>query len=361
MKICFVVGTLGRGGAERQLLYMLRVLTGQGIEARLLCLTQGEAFESAVREMGVGIECVGKSRSRISRFRTIIKAVRSFAPDIVQSTHFYTNLYSAVAAKLAGKRSIGAIRSDLTREIPSRFSPGRAQIMLPDLLIANTETAVRRAVSFGVSKRRIDVVRNVVEFPVECENSDSTRGRGLLISFVGRLVKEKRPELFVRMAGKLKERFPGDHLRFRVVGEGPMRSSLEDLSDSLGLSAEEMDFAGEQANMLEVYEETDILVLTSDSEGSPNVLLEAMYCGIPVVATRVGGVVEILDGDNGILVEPGSLDELVKGTERLIADDELRELFGQRGETYVRANHSFDYLEGRLQEIYGRLLGEWQR
>jgi len=93
MRVCFVAGTLGRGGAERQLIFMLRALREEGIETKLLCLTSGEALESEVRESGVDVEWVGQSPGRLARLLRIISSIRKYRPDIIQSSHFYTNTH----------------------------------------------------------------------------------------------------------------------------------------------------------------------------------------------------------------------------------------------------------------------------
>ena len=91
MKICILAGTLGRGGAERQLYFMLRALVREGVTVKLLCLTKGEAFEEQIRELGVEVEWVGRTGNQLLRLYEIYKAVRAVKPDLIQSSHFYTN------------------------------------------------------------------------------------------------------------------------------------------------------------------------------------------------------------------------------------------------------------------------------
>ena len=88
MKVCFLAGTLGRGGAERQLLYMLKALKGRDISTKVLCLTSGEAFEREIRSLGVPVEWIGKASNRPLRLLTVVDRLRKYAADIIQSTHF---------------------------------------------------------------------------------------------------------------------------------------------------------------------------------------------------------------------------------------------------------------------------------
>jgi len=116
LEVCFLAGTLGRGGAERQLTYMLRALGSAGASTRVLCLTDGEPFQREIEALGVGVEWVGPSGSRAARLYRIIQALRRRPADILQSVHFYTNLYATVAARVVGICDIGAIRNDLSSE-----------------------------------------------------------------------------------------------------------------------------------------------------------------------------------------------------------------------------------------------------
>ncbi|MFM8395386.1 MAG: glycosyltransferase, partial [Acidobacteriota bacterium] len=116
-KIAFIAGTLGQGGAEKQLYHLLRALRDGGASLHLLCLTQGEFWEGPIRELGIPISWVGQSRSRLARLRHILAVLRGIAPQLVQSQHFYTNLYAALAGRLLRIPSVGAIRNDLFSEL----------------------------------------------------------------------------------------------------------------------------------------------------------------------------------------------------------------------------------------------------
>ncbi|QQS42009.1 MAG: glycosyltransferase [Acidobacteriota bacterium] len=356
MRVCFVVGTLGRGGAERQLLYLLRALSAEGQDSRVLCLTSGEAFEADVREMGIEIEYVGESPNRLQRLRKIITEVGKYEPDIIQSSHFYTNIYAAVAGKIARVPSIGAIRNDLRSEIGSDTVFGRWQVALPTHLVANSKVALERAVERGISPTKIDLVENVVNLPGTEPSGVDKPKEDISISFVGRLAAQKRPEVFIELANRMNAKLPAMDLKFRIVGDGPLRGKLEAHCADLGLSEEKVRFEGERPNISEVYSSSDILVLPSSHEGTPNVLLEAMAFGVPVVATSVGGVPELLSDGNGVLVDADDFEQLAAATEELIVDPGLRMRIGIAGRDHVRKHHSAEDLAGKMTAIYERLL-----
>jgi glycosyltransferase involved in cell wall biosynthesis len=357
VKICFLAGTLGRGGAERQLVYMLRALLAVRIDARVICLTRGESFENDIKGLGVRVEWIGSHGSRPVRLVKLVKSLRREPANILQCAHFYTNLYGAVAARILGIREIGAIRSDLFSEIRANGVLGRWQFNLPRHLIANSNLARNRAIELGRSPRSIHFLPNVVDVGEQAKKKDYGNGIGpIRIAFVGRLVNPKRPDLFLRAAASLQERMPQKKLHFTIAGDGPLRNQLTSLADELDLDGEQLQFLGSQTNMESIYSQTDVLVMSSDHEGTPNAILEAMACGIPTVATRVGGIPELLGEDRGLLVEPNNQDQLTNAITRVIDDANLRRRIGERGRVYAAQSHSLAGLAGHLTAIYEKVL-----
>ena len=357
MKICFLAGTLARGGAEKQLVFMLRVLKNAGANAEVLCLTRGEAYEDEIRDLGFPVRWVGQAKNRAARLWKIIGSLRWTRPDIIQSSHFYTNLYAGTAAKFLHIPGIGAVRSDLVYEFESHKLTGRWQIALPDLLITNSERARRRLVERGISPEKIEFVRNAVE--IGERPPDRRSPQSLKILFAGRLDENKRPERFIRLASVLSDRFPEKKLQFQIAGDGELRGEMELLARELNLTPEKLKFLGVCRSMSEIYRRADILVCTSDREGTPNVVLEAMAHGLPVVATAAGGTTEILDESRGFLIAPGDEKALVRATAELIVNRELRMRLGAAGRLYIVKNHSLCSLQERLTGIYARLSGRF--
>lgn len=355
MKVCFIAGTLGRGGAELQLFYMLQALQSEGIDTRVLCLTRGESYEKEIENLGIEVEWVGSSKNRILRLMKIVTNIRKRPVDVLQSAHFYTNIYAGAAGRILGIPNIGAIRNDLFSEIAANSVFGKWQLKLPKHLIANSEMAVNRALANAILPERIDFVRNVVDLKngtkPKCRHPHQVR-----VLFAGRLSKQKRPELFIDLAIRLLRDFPQGRLSFQVAGDGPLRRRLETLATNAGLSEDEFSFHGLQTDMNCVYRQNDLLVLTSEHEGTPNVVLEAMAHGIPVVATRVGGVPEIVSEECGILVDPADFGGLCSATANLIQDPDLRFRLGRNAQKYVADVHSLPRMRERLIGIYSKLI-----
>ena len=194
----------------------------------------------------------------------------------------------------------------------------------------------------------------------------------LLVGIVGRLTEIKNHELFLRAVASLKQRLANKkfdpRIRFVVIGDGNLRNKLETQARLLGL-VEEVIFAGNRRDPENFYPALDIVSLTSFNEGTPLTLIEAMANARPVVATAVGGVVdllgEVVDKDQvdhysvcqrGISVASGDADAFAAGLHRLIGDTNLRKDLGERGLSYVTGNHSKERLLNDMRALYDELL-----
>lgn len=175
----------------------------------------------------------------------------------------------------------------------------------------------------------------------------------VLLAFVGRLSPEKGPSVFVRSALLLHSRQP--EAQFVFVGEGPLEGELRELAARFGLEGC-LHFAGVQGDMSSVYGELDVVVSTSNSEAMPLALTEAMACGLPVVATRVGGVPELVaHGETGWLVGPGEFDDIAGRCDELIRDAQLRQRMGERGRQRVLERFDLADCVQRMDQLITRL------
>ena len=356
LKVCFLAGTLGRGGAERQLIYMIRGLKGIGVSTRVLSLTSGEALEDEIRSLGVEVESIrGTKGSRPRKLVQIIQSLRREPAHIVQGVHFYTNLYAAAAARVLGIKEVGAIRSNLSFDLQANGNWGSIQLRSPRHLITNSAASQKLAIARGISANRIHLLPNVVDLNGGSYERRKANGE-VQILFVGRLTEEKRADRFLRVVSKVVRSSPQLHVRAAIAGDGPLRPRLQELAKTLGLDGGRLQLLGERKDMSALYRESDVVMLTSDMEGTPNVLLEAMAHGLPVAATRVGGVPEIVGTDRGLVVDPDDEEGLAKATLRLVSDPALRTALGRGGYEYVTRFHSVARLPERLMNIYQNVL-----
>jgi glycosyltransferase involved in cell wall biosynthesis len=348
-RVAFVAGTLGRGGAERQLYYMLRELRSGGTEAMVSCLTAGEHWQATIEELGVPVRWFGQSAHPPRRVAELWRQLHDFRPDVVQSAHFHTNLYACTAARLVRAVEIGAVRNDPDWSIASLGRVGGRSLRLPRELAANSLAAVSRAEELGVPRSRLSYLPNVVDTDRFAPQSQGVREPNLLA--VGRLVDQKRHDRLLRALDDLRGDVPD--VQATIVGEGPLQGSLERLAGDLGV----LDRLSILSNppMEEVYARASVFILTSDFEGTPNVVLEAMAMGLPVVSFAVGGVPEIIEhGVTGFLVAPGDERRLTETVRALCESPELRRSVGQAARSYIAEHRSVESLARHLRSLYRR-------
>jgi glycosyltransferase involved in cell wall biosynthesis len=167
---------------------------------------------------------------------------------------------------------------------------------------------------------------------------------------VGRLHYQKNFPLFLEVAAEVCARLP--QALFIIAGEGPERAALEEMSRRLGL-AFRVRFLGFVKEMPELYQALDLLLLTSHFEGTPLTVLEAMAMGVPVVASQVDGVEEVLvDGQDGILVPPGNKALFVKEICRLLQDQRLLRRLSRAGQEKARRNYSAEAMVRQVEALY---------
>jgi glycosyltransferase involved in cell wall biosynthesis len=182
-----------------------------------------------------------------------------------------------------------------------------------------------------------------------------------LVGIVGRLTEIKNHEMFLESVARVDL----EDVRFVVIGDGSLRAGLEERARSLGLE-EKVIFAGGRKDPENFYPALDIVALTSRNEGTPLTLIEAMANARPVIATSVGGVVDLLGNvieenssyqvcERGISVRPYDVDAFAAGLETLIKDKDLQSKFGRNGFEFVDRNYRKERLLDDIKGLYGEL------
>jgi len=182
--------------------------------------------------------------------------------------------------------------------------------------------------------------------------------RPIRLLSVARLVEEKGLEFGIRAVRSLMTERPEASIEYDIVGEGPLRESLQRLIDQLGLAARVRLFgARSQDEVIEELRRADVLLAPSIAEALPVSLMEAHAVGLPVVATRVGSVDQIVqEGRSGFLVPPGDAAALCRPLEELIRNPALRARMGRSGRRHVERHYDIERLNDRLVHIYQELL-----
>jgi glycosyltransferase involved in cell wall biosynthesis len=205
----------------------------------------------------------------------------------------------------------------------------------------------------------VSVIHNGIDFAQFSIAGGHAESRGMrdghfVVGTVGRLHEQKGHIYLLQAAALVRRQCP--QVSFRIVGDGPLRNSLEAQSRALGVN-DIVEFAGARSDIAAQLRQFDLFVLPSLWEGLPYVLLEAMAVGIPIVATDVSGVREIItDETEGIIAPPRSAAALAEAVTGLVANDARRASLGAKGAQVVRQRFSIDAMVDRTVAVYTRAM-----
>ena len=371
-RVAFVAGTLGQGGAERQLYEQCRILVGVGASPLVLSLTRGETWEPALTQLGVSPVWIGQSPRRMARLQAITCVLRHHRVDVIQASHGMTNLYAVGAGWILRKPSIGALRTSPEQMVTELGRLGLISLRVPRRLVGNSRANLDAAVQLGVRPARIRYLPNAVDLvrfapgphavpPGRArvpESGSEWAEPQIDVLFVGRLGPEKRVDVLVHALARLR----GKRRNFTatIVGAGPLEPSLRRLVHDLGLD-DLVTLIGGDPSPERWLRDARLLVLPSEHEGTPNIVLEAMACGLPVVATPVGSVPDLVDnGHTGRLVAVGDADGLARALLGLLDDPEGAQRMGAAGRRRVEAGFDTGAVRAAMGDIYRDLgQGRW--
>jgi glycosyltransferase involved in cell wall biosynthesis len=230
---------------------------------------------------------------------------------------------------------------------------GRAIVRSSDRLIAVSNAVAGHAVHLGARPEAVRVIANGVD--VQQFRPGAGRENGAFrVACVGRLIFNKGPQYLVEAASEVLRARP--EAEFLFVGDGPLRPHLEERARQLGVS-HRLTFLGTRPDVAAILQTCDILVRPSLLEGMPLTVLEAMACGLPVVATPVSGTAELVrHGKNGLLVPPADPASLARAILRLMEDKPMREAQGRKARRLVERGYSWDAVADKTLAVYRELL-----
>jgi len=290
---------------------------------------------------------------------------REQAPDIIQThslkSHFLVRLTRPAKTPWIAFHH-GYTTTDVKMHLYNQLD--RWSLPAADRVITVCSPFAEMLARGGVKRECIRVLQNTIELPDGPDESPSSlRSRyGLpdharIVLAIGRLSREKGHRHLVEAASLLHRNRPDIDFQILLIGDGPERARLEAQVDGLGLR-EHVRFLGHQQNPVPFYELADVFVLPSLTEGSPNVLLEAMMARTPTIATPVGGVPEMVqDGRSALLVKAGDPAALAGGIAKLLDDPALGSTLAGNAHADVLAKHSPEAYCASLLGIYRDLLG----
>lgn len=359
-RIVHVVPSLEPGGLENGVVNIIARAGRDEIDHAVVCLERAGAFAGRLPP-GVPVIVIGKRRgsdpAAIVRAAT---AVRALGADIVHTRNWASLVEGALAARASGARHVYGLhgRTQLELEGVSRrrrlvegFIARRA-----DRVYALLPTLLPEVATLGVSPARACVLENGVDLerfrpdPAARARLRAELGVGedaVLVGCVARLDPVKDHATLLRAATRLPPR-----ASLVLAGEGPLRRSLEQLARVERLAGR-VRFLGHRDDS--IYPALDLFALASRYEGSSNTILEAMACGLPVVATRVGGNPGLVRSETGVLVEPGDASALGAALSRLALDARARRSLGRAALAFA-GERSLERMARAYEALYRSIL-----
>jgi glycosyltransferase involved in cell wall biosynthesis len=359
-----VIGQLVQGGAERQLVTLLRALDRERFSPTVFCLSD------LIEPMGPLVTATGtplvvlRRRAHFDPSR-VIRLAKECRRREIQLLHAYlleANVYAALARLLLRKTAlISSNRNAMRSQNPVRHRFHRWGLASGDRILVNSEDLLRfTQTEYELPQTRFQLVYNAVDtdrFDATDRDEAIRKQLGatnanLLVGAIGRIVPQKNPRLFLELASQVAARVPG--VRFSWVGTGPLQSWMARQIRERGLRYV-VTLANQRQDIPRVLKAFDLVVQTSDFEGLPNVVLEAMAAGRPVVATDVGGTREAL-GDLGRLCPAGALDLLADAVVEMLRDPEARRRAGEAGRRRVGETFSVRAMVENTENLYDAVL-----
>jgi glycosyltransferase involved in cell wall biosynthesis len=365
MRVLELISSGGFYGAESVLLTLSRALRDLGCQV-VVGVFENEHIPNLevaerARQAGLPVE-IFPCRGRFDR--NAVRALRDFARlrgvDVVHTHGYKADIYGYAAFRRSGIPLTGTCHNwtNQSRSLRVYAHLDRFALCRFSRVIAVSETVERKLLASGMKQERLVTIENGVDlsrFRPKPSSFAAEIGKGSrkLIGMIGRLVVQKGPDILLRAAQGVFERFPDAVIVF--IGDGPMQPELERLAKELGI-ADRVIFTGSRSDVPDIYQALDLVVLPSLNEGLPMSLLEALAAERPTIATRVGGVPRIIrDNETGLLVEVGDVTGLRGAIERLLADPSLAARLAHAGRMLVEEQFSAQAMARKYLNVFEEL------
>ncbi|MEJ6607036.1 MAG: glycosyltransferase family 4 protein [Candidatus Planktophila sp.] len=369
VKVAQIIARMNVGGPAVIVAEIMRGLDKEKFEQILITgfcdESEADYLETVATEIkATRIAGLGRSISLLSDFKaffTLITLIRKFEPDVIHTHTAKAGVLGRLASLLAGRGAVrvhtfhghllhGYFNKPLTSLVIliEKFLAKRTSVLIAigkkvkeDLISAGVGDEKQYRVFFPGLPRtmRIDKFRTRIELGLDPQQ--------LYCTFVGRLTQIKRPDRLLDVAQILNQR--GVAIHFLVAGEGELFESAKQraITENLPLT-----FLGWRKDIAKIFAASDIAILTSDNEGIPLTLIQAAQAGLPIVATAVGSISDVVINEStGYLTEPEP-EALAEAIEKLARDSELRKLMGDAGRSHAEKYFSLEKMLKDHSDLY---------
>lgn len=361
MKIGFLINDLNAGGAERATASLANYFSQHGIDTEIITFKDIDSFyhlDEKVTHLRLGFDEIELSLSlkrifgalkRMLKIRSFIKKRKL---DVLIGMSFAMTWYTVVATIFTKTKSVGTERNN-----PYKYKATKINTFLRKFFYKFCNGYIfqtKKASLFFTDKlRKNDTVIPNAIFNENVYNLTPPEEREKLICAVGRLNKQKRFDILIDAFSSINKKIPD--YKMIIFGEGELRNDLESRIKELSLQ-NKIFLPGTNPEAVKIVNHASVFVLSSDLEGMPNVLMEAMAMGVPCVSTRCDmGPEELIEsGENGILVEVGNTQQIADSILKIINNDELADKLSNNARELLKT-HSIEAISKKWIEFLKRI------
>lgn len=362
ISIAFLITDLDAGGAERALVQILKHLDRGRWNPRVFCLGPEAELVASIRDLGIPVECYG-ARHSVSFPWAIwwaVRRLREHRPKLLQCFLFHANIVGRFAGRLAGVPVVLAGHRVAEREKRWHLAFERWTKRLVDHHVCVSRgVADHLCEKAGISPEQVTIIPNGVEIddpliPVNLAEVFEIPPQRKVILAAGRLHRQKGFDLLIEAFAPVHRNDPDTHLL--IVGEGPEREAL--LARVAKLELEQfVSMPGRREDLRGIMAASSLFVLPSRWEGMPNVVLEAMSVGLPVISAPVEGIGElIVDGVHGIVTSPEKTVEFADRMTLLLNDSTRRQNFALESQRLVKTKFTWINVAADYGRLFERML-----
>ena len=353
MKIMQVIPYFCFGGAETMCENLTYALTAAGHDVTVVSLISDRTpIARRMEENGIRIHYLDKKLGLdLSMIPRLISIMKQEKPDVVH-THLNVIKYAAVAARLCGIRCVHTVHNVAHEEAEGRLQKITNTIYfrrgwaVPVALSPKVQATILSF--YGLKEEQVPMIYNGVDLGKCCPKEDYSLSKPARLLHIGRFNEQKNHKGLLEAFAQIVKTFPDCCLQ--LIGDGDLEEETRNHVKDLGLQ-EKVLFLGNQTNVYPFLQEADLFLLPSKFEGMPMTIIEAMGTGIPIVASAVGGVPDMLeDGVSGILV-PCDPDAVAQAVLQLLEQKDLREKLGTHALENSR-RFSSEYMAQCYCDIY---------
>jgi glycosyltransferase involved in cell wall biosynthesis len=376
IKIAFISTPIEFGGSDKVNLTLLKNIDRNKFHITAVPLIRpwekGNFFIQELKEENYEIHEVpvairtaseGTDYFRVIRcYKTIYSILKKGSFDLIHTHGYFADIVGIPAARMLQIPNIstchGFISNNWKYKLYNKLDC--LTLRFSNKIIAVSDEIRNDLIKKGIKESSIEIIRNAVRVNYDHDLIDHNRQKKrqlfnlydgeLVVGYAGRLSAEKGIEYLIRAASMLiNMEVP---IKVLILGEGPQRSELEDLVEKMNIR-DKVTFAGFQEHIEGWLPALDIFVLPSLTEGTPMSLLEAMACGLPVVASAVGGIPQVIEsGKNGMLVSPAKPEEIKNAIQQLYKNKDMRLAVSEAARETIRLNYNVEDWTSKIEAEY---------